>query len=126
MCLEGFLLVLCLNITLFAAEAPKEVNRNIMEYYNFELLTLFVAVQGILAFEGLVFATLLGYLVGLHVFLAYKGMTTYEYIIRKRSKQQVIPKGSASDREQMQDHGSKCNALQFSGNYQSEEPPSRI
>jgi hypothetical protein len=102
-----------MNIIISAASDPLAVDRNIMEFYHLHILVFFIVIQSILAIEGLIFSALLGYLVGLHIFLTVKGMTTYEYILIKRSKQQVIPKGSMSDREII--NAGKCHAHNISG-----------
>ena len=96
-----------------AANDPISIDRNIMDFYKLHILVFFIVIQSILAIEGLVFSTLLGYLVALHIFLNIKGMTTYEYILAKRSKQQVIPKGSMSDRDII--NAGKCHAHNISG-----------
>lgn len=95
MCLEGFLLILCLNVVLNSVFNGSQVRESIKSYYNFDCFTFFVSIQGILSLEGGVFSILLGYLIILHVYLAAKGLTTYEFILSKRHENRVIP-GSKS------------------------------
>lgn len=67
-----------------------KTRHNIKDYYNPELLAFFQTIQGILSAEGLVFTFLLAYLILLHIYLKKKGMTTYEYIIRQRTKTKTL------------------------------------
>lgn len=69
----------------------EKVYKNIKSYYDLNFFTFFVSIQGILSLEGAVFSILLGYLIILHVYLATKGMTTYEYILNKRGENRVMP-----------------------------------
>ena len=69
-----------------------KTKKNISEMYNEEYFGFFIAIEFILTLEGLIFSILLGYLIGLHIYLNIKGITTYEYIQSKRSDIKITPK----------------------------------
>ena len=101
MCIEGFLFVLGMYIILVSVRSPGEVDRNIREFYGLNFFTFFVSVQGILAFEGAVFCVLLGYLIVLHGYLGCKGMTTYEFILRRRKENRITPNSKCEQNKEV-------------------------
>ena len=90
--LELFLLIVPGGLIIQSIADPQRVKSNILRTYSENYFVLFAALECIISLEGLIFSGLLGYLIGLHIYLKYKGLTTYEYIISKRSDLQVIPK----------------------------------
>lgn len=88
-------------IVLLSVQNPNEIYRNIKEYYNLNFFTFFVSIQGILALEGAVFSVLLGYLIILHIYLSCKGITTYEFILRKRQENRIAPNSKSEQNNEV-------------------------
>lgn len=76
---------------------PKGLEENIDDFYHMRVLLLFVVFQAIFVLEGAICSVLLGYLIGLHIFLYCKGLTTYEFIMLNRNKVRVLPKDKRCD-----------------------------
>jgi len=76
---------------------PKALEENINDFYSMRVVLLFVVFQAIFVLEGSLCSVLLGYLIGLHVFLHFKGMTTYEFIMVNRNRTRVLPNDRRCD-----------------------------
>lgn len=97
MFLELIISVVCGSTLVESFVSARVVRRQIEEYYRKDVFLLFQTIQAFLALEGVVFSCLLGYLIGLHLYLRFKGITTYEYILRKRADTKIIPKEKRFD-----------------------------
>lgn len=85
MLLNLIIFIVCGTTLIESIISTDQVKERIYDYYQNDNFLLFQAIQAFLSFEGLTFTLLLGYLTGLHIFLRAKDLTTYEYILQKRS-----------------------------------------
>ena len=88
----------------------EKLNENIEELYGVKGFYYFIAVQALLVFEGGICSCLLAYLIGLHVMLRFRGMTTYEYIISKKRESKVMPKDKRCDTNSALNNNQSYNA----------------
>ncbi|OMJ90104.1 hypothetical protein SteCoe_7592 [Stentor coeruleus] len=97
MFLELIICVVCGNNFVESFVSNEVVRRQIEDYYSKDVFVLFQVIQAVMMLEGILFTFLLGYLVGLHLYLRFKGMTTYEYILSKRADTKIIYKEKRFD-----------------------------
>lgn len=76
---------------------PLRLEKNIDDFYNARVVMLFIVIQAVFVLEGAVVSMFLAYLIGLHLYLHFKGITTYEYIMLKRNGNKVAPKDKRCD-----------------------------
>ncbi|XP_043575275.1 palmitoyltransferase ZDHHC11 isoform X1 [Chiloscyllium plagiosum] len=67
-------------------------------------------IAGITIILGLASLMLLGHLLGFHIYLLFNKLSTYEYVVRERHKQDV--RGQGSDVESAQNASARMTALQ--------------
>jgi hypothetical protein len=107
---EMFQATLGIMILVQGMNDQEKLNENIEEMYKVKGFYYFIAVEAIFIFEGTLFTILIGYLIGLHVLLKCKGLTTYEYIISRRSENKVIPKEKRCDTNSALNNNQSFNA----------------
>lgn len=76
---------------------PSRLENNIEDFYSMRVVMFFIVIQAVLVLEGAIISMFLAYLIGLHLILHFKGLTTYEYIMLRRNSNRVMPKDKRCD-----------------------------